>query len=92
MKSLAEATIERPKEPKVKMHHIRVMPAKGGVIVTHHAHMHDHEGMGKPMVFGKDEGDKLAAHLLRKAGVPGAAEEVGEAEHKEMAAPVEVEE
>lgn len=92
MKPVAEVKIERTREPKMKMHHMRVTPAKGGVIVTHHSHAHDMEGMGKPMVFGKDEGDELAAHLLKKAGIPGASEEVGESEHKEMAEPVTVEE
>lgn len=90
MAEVMKAEVER-KEPKLKMHHMRVTPAKGGVIVTHHASMHDSEPMGKPMVFGKHEGDKLAAHLLRKAGIPGAAEEEGETEHKELAEPVEVE-
>jgi hypothetical protein len=80
------------KAPKQKMHHIRVMPAKGGVVVSEHASPHDSEPMSKPRVFGMDEGDELAEHLLKRAGVPGAAEERGEEEHKHLKEPVEMEE
>ena len=90
MTPIVEAVAER-KPDKAKMHHMRVTPAKGGVIVTHHSNAYG-DPMGKPIVFGKHEGDKLAAHLLRKAGIPGASEEVGEDEHKEMAHSVTVEE
>ena len=85
---MAEGKMER--KLSVKMHHMRVTPAKGGVIVSEHAGEHE-PPMAKPRVFGKHEGDKLAAHLLKRAGIPGAAEEEGEAEHKDMDEPVEVE-
>ncbi len=73
-----------PRMPKPKMHHMRVTPADGGVIVSMHSHPHDAEGMGKPRVFSDDQGDELAAHLLKKAGISGASEEVGEEEHKHI--------
>lgn len=87
---IAEGRMERSAKPK--MHHMRVMPATGGVMVSEHDSPHNDIPMNKPKIFGKHEGDKLAAHLLRKAGIPGAQEEVGESEHQDMQEPVSVEE
>lgn len=83
---------EPVKEAKMRMDHMRLRKARGGVIVTHHMSPHESESMGKAHVFGKNEGDKLLAHVARQMGIPGAAEEEGEPEHKNMKAAVTVEE
>ena len=73
------------------MHHIRVTPHKGMISVTKHAFPSDHKGMGNGKHFGVEEGDKALAHIARLVGIPGAAEEAGEPEHKKLISPVEVE-
>ena len=80
------------KEAKARMDHMRMRKAKGGWVVTHHMAPHETESMGKPHVFAKNEGDKLLAHVARQMGIPGAAEEEGEPEHKNMKESVAVEE
>lgn len=95
MAEMVKAEVERaaPKERK-KLDHIRVKKAKGGghMVEHHFASQRNSYSEPEPHVFGKDEGDKLLAHVGKVMGIPGAASEAGEEEHKNMGHEVEVEE
>lgn len=76
---------ERGKEPK-QLDHLRVKRGiNGGHIVEHHFAPEPYQTEHKPEIhpFGKEEGDKMLAHVAKHAGVEGY--ESGEAAHEETA-------
>ena len=90
----ARGTLERKRGGEHgKLHHIRVHPHKGGHLVTHHGHNPEPYGPEheeKPMathVFGKEDGEKLMAHLKKHAKITepeGEAEPGGDNEVEEL--------
>jgi hypothetical protein len=76
---------EAAKEPKAKLHHLRIHPHKGGHLVTHHAAhpMGGHEEHPfASHVFAKEDGAGLMAHIAKHGKVLNP-EMVGEGERQE---------
>lgn len=58
----------RSKKPAKVLDHMRVMPAENaGAIIEHHFTKFEHEP--ERHVFGKEEGAKMAAHVMKHAGM-----------------------
>ena len=76
-----EALSARPRKMKKEFRAMELRPAEGGGAVATHHFSGPHES--ETHVFGADEGEKLAAHVMQHMGMKGGAPETGVEESDE---------